>query len=77
MADSQLLIALVNYDKTVFMECDASLLGVGSVIYQEYEVEEKGEIKTKWHILEYASRKFNLTETHMHSYHRYQASILY
>ena len=56
-------LALVDYNKTVFMECDASLLGVGSVIYQEYEVEEKGEMKTKRHILKYASRKFNLTET--------------
>ena len=54
---------LVDYTKNVFMECDASLVAVGSIVYQEKEVEENGQMITKRVVLKFGSRKFNLTET--------------
>jgi hypothetical protein len=46
------------------MECDASMVGCGSVLYQE-EMDENGKIKRN--IIRYGSRKWTLTESLRHT----------
>jgi len=55
---------LINTSKPVFMECDASMVGCGSVLYQE-EMDETGKIKRN--IIRYGSRKWTLTESLHHT----------
>ena len=45
------------------MECDSSLLAVGSIVYQQEETEIDGVKTIQRNILKYGSRKYNLTET--------------
>ena len=56
-------LCLLDTSKTIFMECDASLVGTGSVIYHEREV--NGKLVRD--IIRYGSRRFSLTESLNHT----------
>ena len=55
---------LLDTTKTLYMECDASLVGVGSILYQE-EIDENGKVHRN--IIRYGSRRFAITEAMNHN----------
>jgi len=55
---------LLDTSRTIYMECDASMCGVGSIIYHESE-DEKGNKKRD--IVRYGSRRHSLTEALHHT----------
>ena len=55
---------LLDTSKPIFMECDASMVGVGSVIYHE-KTDEKGQIRRS--IVRYGSKRHSLTEALHHT----------
>jgi hypothetical protein len=55
---------LLDTSKPIYMECDASLVGVGSILYQE-EILPDGSVKKI--VLRYGSRRFSLTESLNHN----------
>jgi hypothetical protein len=56
-------LSLLDTSRTIYMECDASLVGTGSVLYHEKEVD--GKITRE--IIRYGSRRFSLTESLNHT----------
>ena len=56
-------LGLLDTSRTIYMECDASLVGTGSVVY--HEKQENG--KTVREIIRYGSRRFSLTESLNHT----------
>ena len=56
-------LSLIDYTKDIYMECDSSLLAVGSIVYQLVDIEKDGVTTTRRNILKYGSRKYTLTET--------------
>jgi RNase H-like domain found in reverse transcriptase len=55
---------LINTFKPIYIECDASMVGCGSVFYQE-EIVENGKIQRN--IIHYGSRKWTLNESLHHT----------
>ena len=55
---------LLDTSRTIYMECDASLCGVGSVLYHE-SIDENGKVKRD--IVRYGSRRHSLTEALHHT----------
>ena len=53
-------LSLLDTTKPIFMEVDASLVGTGSVLYQEV-TDEHGKIKRN--IIKYGSRRYSITES--------------
>ena len=57
---------LVDFSKPIFMETDSSLIGTGSVLYQEYDDPSRPGGKGRL-IIRYGSRRFSLTESLHHT----------
>ena len=55
---------LLDTSRTIYMECDASMCGVGSIIYHETK-DEQGNLKRD--IVRYGSRRHSLTEALHHT----------
>ena len=60
-------IHIVDFDKPIFMECDSSLTGTGSVLYQEDENNLNPQGKPTRNIIRYGSRRFSVTESLHHT----------
>ena len=55
---------LLDTSKPIFMECDASMVGIGSVIYHE-KTDDKGQIRRD--IVRFGSKRHSLTEALHHT----------
>ena len=53
-------LSLLDTSKPIIMECDASLVGTGSILYQE-STDENGKIRRD--IIRYGSRRYTITES--------------
>ena len=59
---------IVDFDKPIYMEVDASLTGVGSILYQEYnDPADPVGSRPKRHIIRYGSKRFTMTESLHHT----------
>ena len=59
---------IVDFDKPIYMEVDASLTGTGSVLYQEYrDPGDPDDAPMKRRIIRYGSRRFSITESLHHT----------
>jgi len=59
---------IVDFDKPIYMEVDASLTGTGSVLYQEYpDPDAPPGSPPKRRIIRYGSRRFSITESLHHT----------
>ena len=65
---------LLDTSKTIYMECDASMLGCGSIVYHQYD-DEDGKVRRD--IVRYGSRRFSKIESlHHNSLEREAMAIL-